>query len=301
MSSSSSSKSLLDRKDSALPLWMELVPSKSHPVAQIAVMTLNRPQARNALSRDLVDCLRECLSIVEGNPNGTIRGLVVRSSSPTVFCAGADLRERREMSAEQVDVFLGHLRDAFTRLSAVSVPTVSVVEGHALGGGLELALSTDLRVVGPGAKLGLPETRLGIIPGAGGTQRLTRLIGPARAKDLIYAARILDASQAIDTGIAEYHVADPLDKAFELMETYCQNSPTGIAQAKKAIEFASEAGESLQTGLDFERSRYQVCMTGPDRDEGLLAFKEKRAPVYGINPKSSSSSSIISRRGSSKL
>lgn len=158
---------------------------------------------------------------------------------------------------------------------------MSVINGHALGGGLELALCTDLRIVGPLCKLGLPETKLGIIPGIGGTQRLTRLIGPAKTKDLVFGARILPGQKAVNLGIATELSDTPYETALEYLETYVQNSPVGIAQAKSAIDYAVESHE-LESGLDYERKKYEICLLSPDRDEGLLAFKEKRKPVYGI-------------------
>lgn len=276
------------------PVLYRVLDCATHPYARIGVLSLNRPEARNALSRGLVDSLARRLAEIAADDR--VRGVILDSATRGMFCAGADLVERRDMTAHQVDHFLRDLRRVFSDLSRLGVPTISVVDGHALGGGLELALCTDLRVVGAGARMGLPETRLGIIPGAGGTQRLTRLVGPARAKDLVYAARILDGREARETGIAEYFCpsssssssssatsgTEAFDRALALMETYVQNSPIGIRQAKAAIDFAAIEDGGIEAGLDRERSLYDVCMAGADRDEGLAAFKEKRKPVYGV-------------------
>ncbi|ORY81531.1 enoyl-CoA hydratase [Protomyces lactucae-debilis] len=264
------------------------IDSKTHPYGQIGIMSLNRPKA-NALSKGLIESMITILQEVERNDR--IRGIILESSSRGMFCAGADLVERRNMTPVQVDTFLKDMRGAMKMLEVIGVPTIAVVDGHALGGGLELALCTDLRVTGPLAKLALPETRLGIIPGAGGTQRLTRLIGPSKAKDLMFSARSVDAETALKLGIVDYVAEDPLQKAIDLMEQYIQNSPVGIRNAKKAAGYASAhhdgpAGYHLEAGLDFERLCYADCLDKPDRDEGLLAFKEKRKPVYGM-PKAS--------------
>ncbi|CCG85164.1 putative Mitochondrial methylglutaconyl-CoA hydratase [Taphrina deformans PYCC 5710] len=253
--------------------------STTHPYAQIALLALNRPKARNALSRSLIDALQGAIHQVSADDR--VRGVILTSTTPGMFCAGADLVERRTMAPQQVSDFLEDMRATFTQLTKLSVPTISVIDGHALGGGLELGLCTDIRIMGPLARVGLPETKLGIIPGAGGTQRLTRLIGASRTKELVFAARVLDGREAVSHGIGSHYVDDPYEKAIEMMESFIRNSPTGISQAKKAIDYATE-DHPLESGLDFERAMYDNCMAGPDRNEGLLAFKEKRKPIYGL-------------------
>lgn len=261
------------------PIKLTVLDSTTHPYAQIGVLSLNRPKARNALSKALLETLDAHLEAMSNNQR--IRGVILESATQGMFCAGADLVERRTMTPVQVSQILNLLRSTFTKLSQLSVPTISIIDGHALGGGLEIALCTDIRIAGPHAKVGLPETKLGIIPGAGGTQRLTRLIGPSRAKEMIFAAQILDGKAAFAKGIVDYHSDQPRAKALDLMEAFIQNSPTGISQAKQAIEYATE-GHELNKSLDYERQMYEICMDGPDRNEGLLAFKEKRRPIYGV-------------------
>jgi methylglutaconyl-CoA hydratase len=272
------------RAPSSEPVLFKALDSKTHPYGQIGLISLNRPKA-NALSKGLIAGMTKILKDVEQNDR--IRGLILDSTTRGMFCAGADLVERRTMTPSQVDAFLKDMRSAMRMLEVVGVPTIAVVDGHALGGGLELALCTDLRVAGPLAKMALPETRLGIIPGAGGTQRLTRLIGPSKAKDMMFSARSVDADSALALGIVNYVAEEPLQRAIELMEAYIQNSPVGIRNAKRAAGYASAhrdgpAGYHLEAGLDFERSCYEDCLSRPDREEGLLAFKEKRKPVYGM-------------------
>lgn len=274
------------------PVLLEFADSKSHPYARFGILSLNRSKTRNALSIALIETLGSHVSRLRSESN--LRGVILKSSTQGTFCAGADLVERRDMSPRRVAGFLSDMRSTFTGLSQLKVPTISVIEGHALGGGLELALCTDFRVVGAQAQLGLPETRLGIIPGAGGTQRLTRLVGVTEAKDMIFGARILSGQEAVRLGIATELSETPYETALAYMESYVHNSPIGIAQSKQAIDFAH--GNEMEDGLDYEREMYDVCLQGPDRDEGLLAFKEKRRPVYGVPSGSAVESKILLQR-----
>lgn len=246
----------------------------------ISCITLNRPQARNAISTTLLHELRQCLE--EIRCDRSVRTLILRSSTPNSFCAGADLAERRTMSQPQVDKFLADLRDALGRLESLPMPVLAAIDGPALGGGLEMALACDLRVAGHSVtKIGLPETGLGIIPGAGGTQRATRLLGVAKAKDLIFTARLLDAMEALDYGLVDY-VSSPgstgFDRALEIAERISGNAPLALRAAKQAISRAADL--PLESGLDFERSCYEGLLHSKDRLEALAAFKEKRKPVF---------------------
>ncbi|PSS35410.1 hypothetical protein PHLCEN_2v1565 [Hermanssonia centrifuga] len=198
------------------------------------------------------------------------------------FCAGADLAERRTMSQAQVDKFLLDLRGALGKLESLPMPTIAAIDGPALGGGLEMALACDLRVAGHSVtKIGLPETKLGIIPGAGGTQRLTRLLGLSKAKNLIFTARSLNAAEALDYGVVDY-VSDEgtsaVDRALRLAEEISSNAPLALRAAKQAISRAPDL--ALEQGLDFERASYEGLLTSKDRLEALEAFKEKRPPVF---------------------
>ena len=149
-----------------------------------------------------------------------VRVVILRSLVDKVFCAGADLKERAKMNPSQVSAFVSDLRNSFMSLETLPMPTISVINGAALGGGLEMALATDFRVAGEGAKLGLPETRLAIIPGAGGTQRLPRIIGLSKAKELILTARILNSKEALHFGLVNYAMErDGIEKAYELAKS----------------------------------------------------------------------------------
>ncbi|KAG6337230.1 hypothetical protein ID866_1860 [Astraeus odoratus] len=210
-------------------------PLQSSP--DIACLHLNRPQTKNAISRRMLQVVLVpshpyylgVLTLSRNSKNafippsstkGTIRVLIVRSTSPNAFCAGADLAERRTMSSMDINKFLADLRSTLGQLEALPMPTIAAIDGPALGGGLELSFACDLRVAGHGVtKIGLPETRLGIIPGAGGTQRAVRLLGLAKAKDLIFTARMLTATEAHTWGVVDYVSAAPstgYDRALEL-------------------------------------------------------------------------------------
>jgi methylglutaconyl-CoA hydratase len=244
----------------------------------IVLLGLNRPEAKNALGRQLMDAFRDALADLRFDP--MVRVVVIHSTVPGVFCAGADLKERATMPPPEVAAFVHGLRSAFTEVEDLPMPVIAAIEGAAFGGGLELALAADLRVAGEGARLGLVETGLAIIPGAGGTQRLPRLIGKARAKELIFTARKLDAAQALAMGIVEY--VEPggkaLEKAISLAREILPNGPIAVRMAKQAVNRGIEVDR--ESGMAIEQGCYAQVIPTKDRLEGLAAFKEKRAPVY---------------------
>lgn len=190
--------------------------------------------------------------------------------------------ERRTMSQVQVAKFLVDLRAALGLLESLPMPTIAAIDGPALGGGLELGLACDLRVAGSSVtKIGLPETALGIIPGAGGTQRATRILGISKAKDLIFTARMLSAPEALQWGLVDYvsvPESNAFDRALTLAETISFNAPLALRAAKQAISRSEDL--SLETGLDFERASYEPLLSTSDRLEALEAFKDKRRPVF---------------------
>ncbi|MCK9905687.1 enoyl-CoA hydratase-related protein, partial [Frankia sp. Cpl3] len=190
------------------------------------------------------------------------------------FCAGADLKERRAMSEQQVQLFVRTIRDTFSELDRLPKPVIAAINGIALGGGTELALACDLRVLSETAEMGLTETSLGIIPGAGGTQRLPRLIGKGKAKELIFTARRVSSTEALEIGLVNRVVQaeNVMSAALELAQQIVQNAPIALAQAKFAIDYGLEA--DLATGLAIESNAYQVTIPTKDRLEGLEAFKE---------------------------
>jgi methylglutaconyl-CoA hydratase len=242
-----------------------------------AWVTLNRPDAANALSRDLVDQLGAAVARL--GEDATVRAVVVTGTGKT-FCAGADLKERATMSADEVRVFLDELGATLNALAALPCPVIAALNGAAFGGGLELALACDIRVAAENVALGLVEARLGIIPGAGGTQRLARLIGVARAKELILTGRRIDASVGRELGLLAKVVpaADVEAAVADLVDEIAAGAPLAVAQAKAAID--GGIALSLPGGLALEKRCYEVVLASADRDEGLRAFAEKRRPVF---------------------
>ncbi len=246
-----------------------------------AILTLNRPAAMNALSIELVAALEQSVRDLRGlAAAGDVRALVITGAGGKAFCAGADLKERRAMSLADTRRFLASLGAAFDAVAAFPAPVIAAVGGAAFGGGFELALACDLRLCANDAMFGLVEVRLGIIPGAGGTQRLARVAGVAVAKELILTGRRIDAAQARALGIASsvHPAADLIGAAEAVAGEIAAGGPLAVAQAKRAID----EGLALPLGdaLAVERACYEVVLTSEDREEGLQAFLEKRHPVF---------------------
>ncbi|QQE75879.1 enoyl-CoA hydratase/isomerase family protein [Brevibacillus composti] len=244
----------------------------------VGVLTIHRPDVYNCLNLDTLVSMRKI--IAEVTADREVRVLVITGAGEKAFCSGADLRERRSMSDQEVQHYIRTIRDTFTEVEKLPRPVIAAINGLALGGGTELALSCDLRVMSETAQMGLTETSLGIIPGAGGTQRLPRLIGKGLAKELIFTARRVAADEALAIGLVN-RVAAPerlMQSVLTLAEEIAANAPIALAQAKFAIDHGLEA--DLATGLAIESNAYQVLIPTRDRLEGLAAFKEKRKPVY---------------------
>ncbi|CAM6109849.1 unnamed protein product [Calypogeia fissa] len=244
----------------------------------VAVISLNRSEARNAIGAEM---LKQLHSIVQGLRHGTsARVLIVCSTVPGVFCAGADLKERQKMGFSETEKFVSSLRSTFSDLEELQIPTIAVIEGAALGGGLELALACDLRVCGEEAVFGLPETSLAIIPGAGGTQRLPRVIGRSRAKELIFTADRVNAKRAEALGLVDHCVAEgeAYTKALSIAQKILDRGPLAVKIAKHAIDHGIEMDPTK--GMLFEEACYSRLLRSSDRLEGLAAFAEKRKPFY---------------------
>jgi len=244
----------------------------------IVTITLNRPEAANALSLQMLAELQEALSEIKYDRS--LRCVIVTGVGEKVFCAGADLKERAGMEVAQVNKTIGLIKENINSFEQLPQPVIAAVNGLAFGGGTELALACDIRVASENAKFGLTETSLGIIPGAGGTQRLPRLIGKGRAKELIFTARRIEAQEAEKIGLVEFVVpADQLmNKALEIARQIAKNAPIAVTQAKFAIDKGYDV--NLNTGLAIEQKAYEVLVPTKDRLEGLHAFKEKRPPIY---------------------
>jgi methylglutaconyl-CoA hydratase len=244
----------------------------------VAILTLNRPEAANALSLKMLNELKELQQELKFNRN--VRCVIVTGAGEKAFCAGADLKERAQMNETQVRQTVALIRETINEFEQLPQPVICAMNGAAFGGGLELALACDIRIAADTAKMGLTETSLAIIPGAGGTQRLPRLIGKGRAKELIYTAKRISAFEAEKIGLIEYAVPSEqlLDKVVQMANQIVGNAPIAVAQAKIAINRGLEV--DLNTGLKLEQMAYEITIPTKDRLEGLQAFKEKRKPVY---------------------
>ncbi len=240
-------------------------------------VTLDRPDARNALSRAVNEELRRLARELGGDRS--VRAVVLTGRG-AAFCAGADLKERRGVAAADAGPFIDAISGAIDAWARIPHPTLCALNGSAYGGGLELALACDLRVIVEGAELGLTEVRLGIMPGAGGTQRLPRLVGVAAAKEMILLGRRISAARARDLGLVlDVVAADRLHDAVEaLLAELAGCAPRSLAMAKAAIDRGIDVG--IDEGLRIERQCYDVTLVSEDRDEGLRAFAEKRPPRY---------------------
>jgi len=245
---------------------------------QVAVLTLNRPGKMNAFNFALLHALEAEIEAIDADPD--IRVVIVVGAGEKAFSAGADLKERRSYTPEQVKEFIYTIRNLFTRIEYMRKPVIAAVNGVALGGGTELAMACDIRIASSNASMGQTETRLAIIPGAGGTQRLPRLVGKGAAKELIFTGRRVVAEEALRIGLVNRVCApeDLLTEAGNMAAMICETGPIAIEQAKYAINYGMET--DLHTGLAIESNAYWVCIPTEDRLEGLAAFREKRKPVY---------------------
>ncbi|KRX05222.1 hypothetical protein PPERSA_06856 [Pseudocohnilembus persalinus] len=245
----------------------------------IALIEIDNPEKRNALSAQVMNDLREIIQV--SREDSSIKCAIFRSATPGIFCAGADLKARLALTNDQTEDLVMGLRNTFNDFANLPFPTIASIDGAALGGGLEIALACDLRIASKNSLIGLPETALAIIPGAGGTQRLPRLISPAKAKELIFTGARLKPQEALEIGILNYVEEDyeaSYNKALSLAKMILRNGPLGVRAAKNAINKGLEV--DLQTGLEIERLNYSRVAHSSDRIEGLKAFVEKRKPQY---------------------
>lgn len=245
---------------------------------RIAWLTLDRPEARNALSRALLGDLRQALAALAAEEIPPV--LILTGAGDKAFCAGADLKERRAMGRQEAHAYVAEINGAMNEVAAFPGATIAAINGAALGGGLELALACDIRIAAEGCELGLPEVRLGIIPGAGGTQRLARLCGLAVAKEIILTGRRIDARRALALGLVSAVVpaGDLASEAARLAGEIAEAGPLAVAQAKRAID--EGWGKPQAEALAVERACYEVVLASADRDEGLEAFAAKRKPRF---------------------
>jgi len=258
---------------------MDDSPVKLSRRGAVAVLQIDRETRRNALSRDTLLAFGRLGREVVADPE--VRAIVITGAGDKAFCAGADLKERQGMSSDDVRVQVGLYRSELGVLDKSPKPVIAAINGVAFGGGLELALVCDLRVAAPSAELALPETTLGIIPGAGGTQRLPRIVGEARAKEMILLGRKLTATQALAWGLVNRVSPDGtsvLDDVLAWIDPIANGAPIAQGAALRAIDASYDT--SLDLGLELERVFYDETLRSEDRSEALHAFAEKRRPVF---------------------
>lgn len=245
---------------------------------RVVELTLDRPEAMNAISTALAEELTAATAQLAADAG--VRAVVVSSAHDRAFCVGADLKERNGFTDAQLMEHRLVTQQAYRGVLDLPVPVVAAVEGYALGGGMEIALSCDLIVAGEQATLALPEVGVGVIPGGGGTQLLTRRVGWSRAASVIFTARRLTAAQAHDLGAVDELVAPGTarERALEIATQIAGNSPVAVRNAKKAMRLGM--GTDLAAGLEIEDGAWRATAFSGDRKEGVAAFTEKRMPEW---------------------
>ncbi|MGZ0712477.1 enoyl-CoA hydratase (plasmid) [Coraliomargarita sp. W4R53] len=242
---------------------------------RVGWITLNRPEALNALNTQMMMDVVEAASIFDKDP---AIGAIVVAGSERAFAAGADIKEMESKSG--LEMIMGDHFGGWAQFAAVRTPVIAAVSGYALGGGCELAMMCDIILAADNAKFGQPEINLGVIPGMGGTQRLIRAVGYAKAAELVLSGRMMDAAEAERSGLVSRVVAasDLLEEAGKLADTIASKSLPSVYAAKAALDAAMET--SLAEGLRFERHTFAALFDSADQKEGMAAFREKRAPDF---------------------
>lgn len=239
---------------------------------EIAVVYLNRPREMNALNKEMVEELDRAFSEMAADDD--IKAVVLTGEKN--FAAGADITGMLTLTPDEARGF--SFSRSFNNIEAFPKPVIAAIYGFALGGGLELALTCDMRVAAPGAKLGFPEINLGIFPGAGGTQRLPRLIGPGRAKEMIYGGNAIDAGKALEYGLINMLAEDPREEALKIAKRLAAKAPIALKLAKQCISMAFDLDQN--NGIEFEAAAWASTFATEDQREGMRAFVEKRRPTF---------------------
>ena len=240
---------------------------------QFAVLTINRPEALNALNDEVISQLDRVLDSIDP---AEVRCLIVTGAGQKAFVAGADIAQMSGLTKAEGEAFGKHGNDVFRKLETLPIPTIAAVNGFALGGGCELAMSCDIRLCAETAVFGQPEVGLGITPGFGGTQRMARLIGPGKAKELIYTARNIKASEALSVGLVQavYPAEELMEQAEKMAARIAGNAPIAVRACKKAIN------DGLQVDMDaavaVEEKLFGSCFETQDQKNAMTAFVEKR-------------------------
>lgn len=244
----------------------------------IATITINRPETLNALSPAVYHELSEGLTML--SYDSTVKAIIITGAGNKAFIAGADIAAMSSMSANDAFLFGAAAKETSLRIESMSQPVIAAINGLALGGGCELASTCDFRVAARSAKFGQPEINLGIIPGNGGTQRLTRLVGVSKAKEMIMLGDVISAEQALQIGLV-HQVVDAeelIPTAVKLAKKLAQKAPIALAMAKRSVQRA--VGSDTEDGLEFELNCFAHCFSTQDQKEGMKAFLEKRPPRF---------------------
>ncbi len=250
----------------------------SETINHICTITINRPSQLNALNKETIEELHA--AIKQANQDSKVGVIILTGSGEKAFVAGADIKEFADFSVAEGGKLAQNGQDIlFSFIENLSTPVIAAINGFALGGGLELAMASHIRIASSNARMGLPEVSLGVIPGYGGTQRLAQLVGRGKANELVFTAAMINAEEALKWGLVNYVVdlAELLPKAEEIANKILQNSPTAIGSAIKAINAGFEEGTN---GFAKEVEEFGVCFGTNDFKEGTTAFLEKRKPNF---------------------
>jgi enoyl-CoA hydratase len=243
----------------------------------VGLIKMNRPDAMNALNSQTLGDLKEAVSQLKDDDS--VRVIVITGEGKA-FVAGADIAEMKDMTGEQAEEFSRTGQKVFDRIAKIKKPVIAAVNGFALGGGCELAMACDIRIASEKAKLGQPEVNLGVIPGFAGTQRLSRLVGAAKAKELIFTADMVDAQTALSIGLVNQvvPVEQLMDTCMEMAKKIASKGPKAVKLAKKVINEGVE--EKLEKGSEYETQEFGECFASGEAKEGMSAFLEKRKPNW---------------------
>lgn len=244
----------------------------------IARVELNRPKALNALNNQILDELDECLEDLKNDNN--VRALVITGAGDKAFVAGADIGEMKEMSPKKAKEFSSKGQDLLMKIEKFPVPTIAMVNGFALGGGTELAIACDIRIASDNAVFGTPEITLGVLPGFGGTNRLTRILGEALAKELMFTGRNMKAEEARERGIVNKVVSqDELEGEVEKLAGKIASMSGPVMEVLKELS-TKQLEVSAEQGMMLESNAFSICFTTEDQKEGMDAFLNKRKPEF---------------------
>ncbi len=243
---------------------------------KVTIVTLNRPEALNALNSSVLNDLDNYFKQVA--EDRSVRVIILTGNGEKAFVAGADLKEINTLDAPAAQEFAKKGQNVFSRIESLPQVVIGAINGFALGGGLELALSCDFLIASPRAKFGLPEVGLGLLPGFGGTQRLSRLVGLNKARELIFSGQHIDAQEALSIGLINKVSDNLIDTALESANKILKNGPLAIAHAKKSINSGFDL--TLTDGLKIEAQEFSNLFKTPEHKEGIGAFLEKRKPNF---------------------